>query len=54
MDAIEAPDDVAVSDAAVPTVAAGEEYRGETAGRWTGSVLAQCGTVIHGSVVLAG
>lgn len=31
----------------------GEEYRGEPAGRWHGSVLAHGGVVVHGSLVLA-
>lgn len=31
---------------------AGEEYRGEPAGRWHGSVLAHDGVVVHGSLVL--
>jgi hypothetical protein len=69
MDAIESPDAAAPADEAVrdavegfragtwqpvPAVAAGEEYRGGRGDRWHGSVLAQGGTVIHGSLVLAG
>jgi hypothetical protein len=39
----------------VPAAGVGEEYRAEAAGQgWHGSVLAQGGRVIHGSLVLAG
>lgn len=39
----------------VPAAGAGEEYRAEAAGgHWHGSVLAQAGRVVHGSLVLAG
>lgn len=39
----------------VPAAGAGEEYRAEGAGgRYHGSVLAQDGRVVHGSLVLAG
>lgn len=39
----------------VPAVGIGEEYRAEQAGgSWHGSILAQDGRVIHGSLVLAG
>jgi hypothetical protein len=69
MDALEpgntaAPDEAGVRQAlggfgggswqAVPAAGTGEEYRGEPGGGWHGSVLAQNGTVIHGSLVLAG
>src|SRR5207248_892772 len=69
LDAAESPDPVTppasgVVDAAIaelqagpwrPVTAAGagEEYRGEPAGRWHGSVLAHGGVVVHGSLVLA-
>ena len=39
----------------VPAAGAGEEYRSVASGQaWHGSVLAQDGRVIHGSLVLAG
>lgn len=69
MDAVEStdaatPDPAAVKDAletfaggpweSVQAVAAGEEYRGDIAGKWHGSVLALDGAIVHGSLVLAG
>jgi hypothetical protein len=39
---------------AVQAAGVGEEYRCDSGGRWHGSVLARDGTVIHGSLVVAG